>query len=362
MGIKSERAATFLISMASVVTLMISIIWLVYIFSIKGYIVKDAKENMRGIASLVQYSALNGSGKFEQLHTFCRDKNFTVRLISLEPLNIANLAEEEDAVALSLFSKGLGEYFTIYKERNKTFIKLLCPIFYNGSCLKCHRQSESLFPGAVSVIFDMTYTESRSETLGTVALIAFIITLVMALMISFVYGRKKIRDLRMLSSDIEKFRYIDDVTLFYNRTFFLKRLGEEFERSRRYRSNLSLMIISLDLLSDGTTLSQNKKTEILKSSAEIIKSHCRDSDIYGRYSDNAFAIIIPEATREGVSIMADKVMKKILAKEGSSEVMVSIGIAFMNFEEAYSPEILLYDAEAALSRAIEHRENRIEFS
>ncbi|GEM_PF-6464151 len=147
-----------------------------------------------------------------------------------------------------------------------------------------------------------------------------------------------------LTKAIEKFLHqkkvqdmiiIDTETGLYNRKFFFEAMKREWERARRYKRFMSLMIIKVNNFNEffskhGSNLSE----ALLRSIAQTLSANIRFSDIIARFGIDEFAIILPETNSEKAEKAARKILnilekKRFLGESemGENGVTFSIGIA-----------------------------------
>jgi two-component system cell cycle response regulator len=144
----------------------------------------------------------------------------------------------------------------------------------------------------------------------------------------------------------------DDVTSLYNYRYFRERLYEEFLRSRRYDSPMSLIVIDLDnLKSINDHFGHPIGTRVISMVGTIIQKHCRSADIPVRYGGDEFCIIAPEVDLEQAIIPAERLREEIegLGKGlefGDISLTASLGIATQNAVSVFkSEEDLLKSAD-----------------
>jgi len=158
---------------------------------------------------------------------------------------------------------------------------------------------------------------------------------------------------------------IDELTGIFNHRYFQIRLAQEVQRAARYQLPLALIFFDIDHFDNYI---ENKgeyyANLILKKIAEIIRKNLRSSDIYVRYGNSAFALIltntvVPSATvlaRRFVSVIHDyPFLYEDVQPKG--KITISVGLAELKKQ---SPEELVHTAESALFAAITKGRNRVE--
>ncbi len=128
----------------------------------------------------------------------------------------------------------------------------------------------------------------------------------------------------------------DYLTKLYNRSCFEEKIESETTRAKRYKTNLSILIVDFDKFK-----AINKKygydtgDAILTTSAALIQSMVRDSDVVCRYGGEEFGIVLPNTDVNGARILAGRIRKKIADHKFEKDsnllkLTVSIGIATYN--------------------------------
>ena len=88
---------------------------------------------------------------------------------------------------------------------------------------------------------------------------------------------------------------LDRLTGTVNHAYFLKRPGQELERSQRYQMPLGLLMNDIDnFKAVNDTLGHPQGDVMLKIVARIIKKDVRVIDLVGRYGGEEFIVMLPE--------------------------------------------------------------------
>ncbi|OGQ28429.1 MAG: hypothetical protein A3D29_04205, partial [Deltaproteobacteria bacterium RIFCSPHIGHO2_02_FULL_42_44] len=104
----------------------------------------------------------------------------------------------------------------------------------------------------------------------------------------------------------------DSLTRLYNHNFFYRRLDEEFSRSVRYETPLSVIMIDLDNFKKiNDTYGHRVGDLVLKEIADIIKKLVRKTDIVARYGGEEFAVILPHTNLKGAEEEAERIREAV---------------------------------------------------
>ncbi|MBU1044981.1 MAG: diguanylate cyclase [Candidatus Omnitrophica bacterium] len=124
----------------------------------------------------------------------------------------------------------------------------------------------------------------------------------------------------------------DGLTNIYNRRYFQHRLFDEYERSKRYKSNLSCVIIDVDHFKTiNDTFGHLTGDQVLKKVAEVVTNNIRTVDEACRYGGDEFSILLPETKLNGAYMVAERIRKVIseseqIKNECSVNLTISCGV------------------------------------
>jgi diguanylate cyclase (GGDEF)-like protein/PAS domain S-box-containing protein len=132
----------------------------------------------------------------------------------------------------------------------------------------------------------------------------------------------------------------DDLTKLLNRRALIERLGEEIRRTRRYKSDLALIISDIDYFKEiNDTYGHDVGDKVLKIISSLIKNQLRQTDIIGRYGGDEFLLILPETSIKGAREIADRIHSAVeefifhIGYKRPIKTTVSLGVAQFNIEK-----------------------------
>ncbi|MDQ2967716.1 MAG: GGDEF domain-containing protein, partial [Actinomycetota bacterium] len=86
----------------------------------------------------------------------------------------------------------------------------------------------------------------------------------------------------------------DDLTGLVNRRRFIGALQAEIERARRFGTQLTVLVADLDDFKRvNDAFGHHAGDDVLRSFADLVRSHVRDVDVPGRLGGEEFAILLP---------------------------------------------------------------------
>jgi diguanylate cyclase (GGDEF)-like protein len=145
----------------------------------------------------------------------------------------------------------------------------------------------------------------------------------------------------------------DGLTGVHNRRYFEILLPKEAERSRRYRRDLSVIMIDIDHFKNyNDSFGHPAGDEALREIAQTIgRGVRRGLDVVTRYGGEEFAVILPETSVEGARVVAENIRGLVETnKVFQLPLTVSLGISSFGSDLASSP-MLIDRADRALYQA-----------
>ena len=159
----------------------------------------------------------------------------------------------------------------------------------------------------------------------------------------------------------------DGLTRLYNSRHYFERLSSEIERTLRYDSFLSLILLDIDDFKQyNDTFGHPEGDKVLARLGEVIRGSLRKTDSAYRYGGEEFTVILPETEGESAVNVAERIRSGfeslIFSPEPGKEVpkTVSIGVAQYRPREELSS--LMNRADKAMYQAKEQGKNRVIFS
>jgi len=174
-----------------------------------------------------------------------------------------------------------------------------------------------------------------------------------------------ITDRKAMERELRRLATTDSLTGAFNRRHFLAAAATEVERAHRYGNPLSVLMLDVDHFKRiNDRYGHAIGDEALRRLTECMRATLRDIDIVGRLGGEEFAVLLPETSRDGAVITAERLRlvisqaKVALADGQELSFTVSIGIAVPKGAES-SVEILLAQADKALYTAKAKGRNQV---
>jgi diguanylate cyclase (GGDEF)-like protein len=157
----------------------------------------------------------------------------------------------------------------------------------------------------------------------------------------------------------------DPLTGLHNRRYLEARLSEELNRSKRYETPMSFMMIDLDDFKFYNDRNGHQAGDrALEITAQCLRSTLRKADVAARYGGEEFSILLPQASLHEAGMIADRLRRTIMntrfphgEKQPLGSVTLSIGLSSLS-PSLDSVEAIIRAADRALYHAKSHGKNR----
>ncbi len=169
----------------------------------------------------------------------------------------------------------------------------------------------------------------------------------------------------MLMKKLEVLAAIDELTGVLNRRFGMKRLNEEFDRSRRHSLPLSIAMIDIDNFKKiNDTYGHPAGDFILKTLAGLLFQNTRISDFAVRFGGEEFIVAVPGASAVDCFELMERIRNQastLQVQYGSHVLGLTFSGGISSFPAAKIGDIdaLIQVADDALYKAKESGKNRL---
>ncbi|TQV87589.1 transporter substrate-binding domain-containing diguanylate cyclase [Aliikangiella coralliicola] len=159
---------------------------------------------------------------------------------------------------------------------------------------------------------------------------------------------------------LELLSVTDPLTNVYNRLKMDEAFTQEIEKSKRYHSPLSVIMLDVDHFKNiNDEYGHVVGDGVLKKIAQTIQSNLRTNDFLGRWGGEEFLIICPSTDIDKAQLVAKKLRSTLANTEFSplGKVTASFGVA--GWENGESQESIISRADSALYRAKDSGRNKV---
>lgn len=157
--------------------------------------------------------------------------------------------------------------------------------------------------------------------------------------------------------------YQDGLTGLLNYRAFDERLKAEHERSSRYDTIFSVMMIDIDYFKQvNDSYGHPIGDVVLKTLADKLKSCVRRSDSVFRYGGEEFAIILPHTGEKKARKLANRIRHLVEKTSFIGGLRITISIGIGQYSDGHTPSDLVKQVDNGLYRAKKNGRNKVETS
>ena len=162
------------------------------------------------------------------------------------------------------------------------------------------------------------------------------------------------------NAKLEALALTDGLTGIYNHRAFREKLLSEFERSKRYNTALSVVLLDVDKFKTyNDAYGHPEGDTVLKTVANALREAGREVDFVARYGGEEFVIILPETDAQGAKEAAERFRQAIEQQDWTLRpVTASFGVSTLNLTTEV-PQDLVDAADKALYASKEGGRNRV---
>jgi len=157
----------------------------------------------------------------------------------------------------------------------------------------------------------------------------------------------------------------DPLTGIPNRRYFVERANQEFARTKRRLTPLSIAVMDVDFFKQINDLNGHAVgDEVLKSLCKAGEKLLRKADIFARIGGEEFAVLLPDTNLDVAVVLAERLRQSIAGSKfslssGELNCTVSIGVAMLKSTDTCIDDCLVR-ADGAMYKAKQNGRNRVE--
>jgi len=159
----------------------------------------------------------------------------------------------------------------------------------------------------------------------------------------------------------------DSLTALATRKRFFELAQEEFDRARRNKKTMTLIVLDIDFFKTvNNTYGRDEGDAVINNVAECIRNQLPDAYFAGRIDGEEFAIVLPETEQRNAHVFAERLRRLVESASAGSEpelikVTISLGTASieaLSKEENPTLDLLILRACEAMYTAKKTGRNR----
>ncbi len=170
--------------------------------------------------------------------------------------------------------------------------------------------------------------------------------------------------LMLLYAETKELAITDGLTKLYNKRYFLEIFEKEFERAKRFKLDLCIILMDIDhFKSVNDTYGHLQGDSVLKEVAAIVRKSIRKIDFPARYGGEEFIIIAPNTKLDEMIEMAERIRKRTEShafQSGKTPLKITLSLGVAGFHgELGDPFALIKMADDALYLAKDSGRNQV---
>lgn len=154
----------------------------------------------------------------------------------------------------------------------------------------------------------------------------------------------------------------DALTEIPNRLAFNERMEQEYKRWQRYKKPLSVIIWDVDDFKNiNDTYGHKAGDRVLRTVAQVLQDHIRETDFLARYGGEEFITLLPETDLESAKQVADKLCRSVEACDfhhGDQPVRITVSGGVAEFTGNDDTDSIVQRADGCLYAAKRAGKNR----
>lgn len=174
--------------------------------------------------------------------------------------------------------------------------------------------------------------------------------------------KQRTEELLAKNEELLKLSITDNLTKLYNRVKLDKSLQDEINRSQRYNTNFSIILLDIDYFKKvNDNFGHQIGDEVLIESAQVLSKNIRNVDILGRWGGEEFLVICPETKIEDAIKVASHINAAIKLHKFTTypnTITISLGVATFSKHIKNVDDIIL-NADKALYQAKEEGRDKV---
>lgn len=178
-------------------------------------------------------------------------------------------------------------------------------------------------------------------------------------------ANSNITERKQMEARLEELAITDGLTRLYNRIYFDEKLEDEVQRSLRFKTPLSLLMLDIDYFKKVNDIHGHPAGDTsLVALAELMRGLSRTVDTCARYGGEEFVIILPNTPPDDSMVFAERLRQKVEALRVQYDdklilFTISIGISALSLTKGNTAEELLNTVDLALYKSKDSGRNRV---
>ena len=160
---------------------------------------------------------------------------------------------------------------------------------------------------------------------------------------------------------MEELAKLDELTALYNRRSATERIEIEMARTGRTSRPFAIVMVDVDdFKAINDERGHESGDEVLRRLAELLRRHVRSQDVVARWGGDEFLLILPETSREGAMVLAEKLRRSVAAEAegGGCDVRFTVTLGISVYDKLGAASESIRGADEALLEGKRAGKNR----
>ena len=155
----------------------------------------------------------------------------------------------------------------------------------------------------------------------------------------------------------------DPLTALYNRRSFSESLAYEIDRTKRYKTDLSIIMFDIDNFKEiNDTYGHKEGDNVLKTFGVKMKNITRESDIIARWGGEEFMILAVNTDLKYAQIVAEKIRADIESQQFVNAARITVSAGVTQFGDGDDATLLIDRVDKALYQAKDNGRNQVQIA
>ena len=161
-----------------------------------------------------------------------------------------------------------------------------------------------------------------------------------------------ITERKKMEQQLQFLATIDPQTGILNRQSLLETGTKELKRTLRHKHDFSALAFQL-FIPDNSDLTETQKDTLLNQFVSVFKKAVRDTDYFGRISEDEYVILLPETPLQSIPALKERLLQKLedYKKKNPKSPVIEVFFGFSGYQEKMkSIDALITDALKKIKR------------
>ncbi len=169
---------------------------------------------------------------------------------------------------------------------------------------------------------------------------------------------------KIILEELKRLAITDDLTKLFNSRHFYQRVRDEINRSRRYQTPLSLLLLDIDFFKNyNDNYGHLEGNKVLFALGEAIQACLRSMDTAYRYGGEEFTVLLPQTTCNEAMTVANRIKESVAnltfkpRQDETTHITISIGVT--EYRHGDATELFVKRADQAMYLSKENGRNKV---